>query len=146
MIPHDYALERNKMQDGSVDLLSAFITMPDISDLPEHAILDWIRIDEHSEMRLDTIVERVYGSLNDFDLVRSLNKIRNPHALKIGDVIALPNIAVCSKLTKLRNYQFRRIERDYTQDIDVSKTVLPNSNKTNSKTVKINNGIITFSK
>lgn len=70
---------------------------------------NWIVVDKSCDMRVDTISKFMYGTEDYVDVITKFNRISNAFDVKIGDVIAIPNIAsFFSNVTKI-NYKEKTI-------------------------------------
>ena len=126
---------------GKIDLLSNFIKI----DTKNVIIDDWILVDEQSAMLLDLISYTMYGTDEYVDMLKKFNKINNPLAIQIGQIIAIPNItslqANSKVITPLAIQKQAKVSTSSTANSNntPSKKLIPSSNF-----IKKSNGNIIF--
>lgn len=79
-------LTKKAVVDGKIDLLSNVLLV----DYDKIAIEHWILVDEHTQMGLDLIAEKLYGDASYIWVLIKFNRISNPLELNIGDIVAVP--------------------------------------------------------
>ena len=104
----------------------------------------WIRVDsEEYIMRLDKIIEGFYGTCDVLDHICLYNNIDSPFHIKVGDVIALPNLN--SLKDSIKKSTCRTLDMNSDTSGELVKKTTPNRIVDGRKTyTKTSNGILKF--
>lgn len=116
-------LNKKKIVDGKMDLLSNYLKI----NYDKISIIDWIKIDESSIYMIDVICTVCYGSNEYIDKVLKFNRLSNGLDLKVGQIIALPDMMELhenSKYVDLDKAGNKNIKKNETLSNEVKNTLL----------------------
>jgi hypothetical protein len=116
--------------DGKIDLLSNIWQV----DYEKVKIIDWIRIDEQTNMSLDIIAFTMYGDESRMDVLKKFNRIDNPLDLYTGQIIAIPDLTSFNqnlKKVSIKPIQLQR-QKGLARQFDNKKSSNIPSKKENS--------------